>query len=281
MEELKMEENPMMQRILGCVEYLRGQTAFQPQTAVVLGSGLGGFADRMQVEKTVAYSDIPGFPVSTISGHAGKFLFGTVGTVPVVAMQGRVHYYEGYSMQEVVLPIRVMRMLGAKRMFLTNAAGGINPAFQPGDLMLLTGHIAQLVPSPLSGENLNTLGPRFPDLSQVYDPTLRARALQEAAAIGFDLKQGVYLQTTGPQYETPEEIRMFAGWGADAVGMSTACEAIAARHMGVEVCGISCITNMAAGLGAETLNHEEVQETANLAADRFQSLLYALIAGDV
>ena len=234
------------ERLQACVAAIRQKTDFAPRTALVLGSGLGGFGERLALEAAVDYKDIPGFPVSTVPGHQGRFLFGFVGEEPVVAMQGRVHYYEGYAMEDVVLPIRVMGLLGAKRLVLTNAAGGIGPGLEAGDLMLLTGHIAAFVPSPLIGPNVEELGPRFPDMTEAYSPRLREKALAAARRLGIPLKEGVYLQTTGPQYETPAEIRMFAALGANAVGMSTACESIAARHMGLEVCGISLETHLTA-----------------------------------
>ena len=224
-----------------------------------------------------AYGDIEGFPVSTVPGHDGKFIFGYVGEVPVVCMKGRVHYYEGYSMEDVVLPIRVLRALGAKELVLTNAAGGVDKDFSPGDLMLITDQIANFVPSPLIGPNEEALGARFPDMSQIYSSRLQAKAKAAAAELGMKLKEGVYLQTTGPNYETPQEIRMFQLLGAGAVGMSTACEAMAARHMGMEILGISCITNMAAGISGEPLSHQEVQETADRVADQFQKLVWRLL----
>lgn len=265
------------EKIVSCTEAVRKKTGFQPHSALVLGSGLGEFARLAEIDEVVEYREIPGFPVSTVPGHQGRFLFGTLAGEPIVIMQGRVHFYEGYPMADVVLPIRVMKLLGAQRLFLTNAAGGVNPAFSAGDLMLLTGHISSLVPSPLIGPNLEELGPRFPDMTSVYSPELCRRALDAAAELGVTLRQGVYLQTTGPNYETPAEIRMYSSWGVDAVGMSTACEAMAARHMGMEICGVSCITNMAAGLGNRELSHQEVQETAAKAADVFQKLLVKLI----
>ena len=270
-----MEVYEKLQR---CLESVRAKVDFVPKIAVVLGSGLGDLADRIQQVACVDYSEIEGFPVSTVPGHRGRFVFGYVGQVPVVAMQGRVHYYEGYPMEDVVLPIRVMGLLGAKRLVLTNAAGGIGPNLEPGDLMLLTDQIASFVPSPLLGQNLEELGPRFPDMTEIYSTRLRERALTAAQKLGFPLNQGVYLQATGPQYESPAEIRMFQALGANAVGMSTACEAIAARHMGLEICGISCVTNLAAGLGGTPLSHEEVQQTADRVAQRFQSLVWELIS---
>ena len=268
----------LYERIQACAAFLQEKTGFSPRTALVLGSGLGGFGQRLQVQSAVDYRDIPGFPVSTVAGHQGRFLFGMVGKEPVAAMQGRVHFYEGYPMEDVVLPIRVLGALGARRAVLTNAAGGIGPGLAPGDLMLLSDHIASFVPSPLQGPNWDGLGPRFPDMTQVYSPRLRKMALEAAARLGIPLKEGVYLQTPGPQYETPAEIRMFAALGANAVGMSTACEAIAARHMGLEVCGISCVTNLAAGLSGHGLSHQEVQETAAQAAENFQTLVWELLS---
>lgn len=268
----------VFERVQQCVTAIREKTEFVPHTALILGSGLGGFGERIQLEAVVEYGDIPGFPTSTVPGHQGRFLFGYVGREPVVVMQGRVHFYEGYSMEDVVLPTRVMAQLGAKRLILTNAAGGIGSQLQAGDLMLLTDHISTFVPSPLIGPNEDQLGPRFPDMTQVYSARLREKALAAGEKLGIPLKQGVYLQTTGPQYETPAEIRMFKALGADAVGMSTTCEAMVARHMGMEVCGISCVTNLAAGLSDKVLSHEEVQETADRVAQRFQSLVWELLS---
>ncbi len=260
-----------------CAQRIREKTGFSPRTALILGSGLGDFAERVISSKTVSYRELPGFPVSTVSGHEGRFVLGFLEGEPVIVMQGRVHYYEGYSMQEVVLPVRVMHALGAKRLILTNAAGGISPTLSPGDLMLLTDHVSFLVPSPLIGPNEPRFGPRFPDMSEVYSKRLRALCREAALEAGVPLREGVYLQVKGPQYETPAEIRAFAALGADAVGMSTACEAIAAGHLGMEVCGISCITNLAAGLSKKPLSHEEVGETAQKTAKSFQSLLCAFL----
>ncbi|MGI6010898.1 MAG: purine-nucleoside phosphorylase [Ruminococcus sp.] len=267
----------MYEKLKKCVEVIRKRTDFQPRMAIVLGSGLGGYADAAQIETEISYGDIDGFPVSTVAGHEGKFIFGYVGKVPVVMMQGRVHYYEGYDMAEVVLPIRLMGMLGAEDILLTNAAGGIREEFTPGDLMLITDHISTFVPSPLRGANIEELGVRFPDMSRVYDRDLMDKVRRGARMQNISLKEGVYLQAPGPNYETPAEIRMFRTLGADAVGMSTVCEAIAARHMGMNVCGISCITNMAAGILNRPLNHEEVQQTADLVKDKVENLVTAVI----
>lgn len=255
------------------VRAVREVTDFTPEIGIVLGSGLGDFARLVDRRAEVSYDSLPGFPVSTVAGHAGKLIFGYVRSVPVVVMQGRVHYYEGYSMEQVVAPIRLMGLLGAKKLLLTNAAGGVNTSFTPGDLMLITDHISAFVPSPLRGENPQELGPRFPDMSRVYDKEMGRAVLEAGEKLGESLQQGVYLQWQGPNYETPAEIRMFRTLGADAVGMSTVCEAIAARHMGLRVCAISCITNMACGILPQPLSHEEVQQTANRVKDKFQALV--------
>ena len=260
-----------------CYEYYRSIADFHPRVGLILGSGLGGYAKNMHVEKEIPYREIPDFPVSTVQGHDGKFLLGWIGKVPVVVMKGRVHYYEGYSMQDVVLPTRLMGMMGAKKVLLTNAAGGVNPSFRPGDFMLITDHITTAVPSPLIGPNIEELGTRFPDMSEVYSKKLQDIIRKSAKDCGIPLQEGVYVQLTGPNYETPAEIRMVRSWGADAVGMSTACEAMAARHMGMEVCGISCITNMAAGVSDAKLNHAEVQETADRVAKDFEKLVTDVI----
>ena len=255
------------------VRTVREKTDFLPEIGIVLGSGLGDFARQVEKSAEISYDSLPGFPVSTVAGHAGKLIFGYVRSVPVVVMQGRVHYYEGYSMEQVVAPIRLMGMLGAKKLLLTNAAGGVNMDFTPGDLMVITDHISAFVPSPLRGENPAALGPRFPDMSRVYDEDMRRAVLTAGEKLGQSLRQGVYLQWQGPNYETPAEIRMFRTLGADAVGMSTVCEAIAARHMGLRVCAISCITNMACGILPQPLSHEEVQQTADRVKDKFQALV--------
>ena len=259
------------------MESVRKKTDFQPETGLVLGSGLGDFADGIEIRDVVEYSDIEGFPVSTVKGHKGRFVFGYVDSVPVMIMQGRVHYYEGYAMSDVVLPARLMGMMGAKRLFLTNAAGGVNENFRPGDFMMITDHIASAVPSPLIGANIEELGSRFPDMSEVYSLRLQEVIRRSAEECGIRLQEGVSVQLTGPNYETPAEIRMCRGWGGDAVGMSTACEAMAARHMGLEVCGISCITNLAAGISSEKLDHKEVQETADRVSADFKKLVTRVI----
>ncbi len=256
---------------------IKDKIPFKPEVALVLGSGLGDFAEKISDKVVIPYCDIEGFPVSTVTGHAGQYVFGKIGDKKVVAMQGRVHYYEGYTMQQVVLPIRLMYMMGAGKLILTNAAGGVNLSFKPGDLMVITDCITSFVPSPLIGKNNDSLGTRFPDMSEVFDCEYCKLLFELGRKQGLELKQGVYLQTTGPNYETPAEIKMYRNFGADAVGMSTACEAMAANHMGMKIAGISCITNLAAGVSDTPLNHEEVKETANKIADNFSKLVYELI----
>lgn len=270
--------NTAYEKLTRCYNAVRERTDFKPDIALVLGSGLGAMADEMNAVCSISYNDIPDFPVSTVAGHKGRFVFGKIGGVNIVVMQGRVHYYEGYDVKDVVLPIRLMKMLGADKLFLTNAAGGINPAFKAGDFMLITDHISALVLSPLIGQNIDELGVRFPDMSEVYSRRLRAIIENSAVAEGIPLQRGVYIQTTGPNYETPAEIRAYGRLGADAVGMSTAIEAMAARHMGMEVCGISCISNLAAGISANPLSHAEVQETADRVAPLFKRLVTRSIA---
>ncbi len=263
-------------RLTKCLECVRAKTDFEPKIALILGSGLGAFADGINIHSIVDYSEIEGFPISTVLGHKGRFVFGYIGSVPVVIMQGRVHYYEGYSMEDVVLPTRLMGMLGAKVLFLTNAAGGVNYSFECGDFMLINDHIC-MAPNSLIGSNLDELGPRFPDMSEVYSKRLREVVKKSARGLDIGLREGVYIQLTGPSYETPSEVRMVRIMGADAVGMSTACEAIAARHMGMEVVGISCISNLACGVSSTPLSHEEVQATADRVAPLFTALITSSI----
>ena len=264
------------ERVAACLKYVRARTDFTPQIALILGSGLGDYGKEIRVESTLGYHEIEGFPVSTVEGHQGQFIFGYVGDVPVVCMQGRVHYYEGYSMEDVVLPIRLMGLMGAKVLLLTNAAGGINPDYKAGDFMMITDQIAQLVPSPLVGPNPDELGTRFPDMTEIYDTDLREMIREAAREEKIGLHEGVYIQASGPNFESPAEIRFFRTIGADAVGMSTAVEAIAAEHMGLRVCGISFIANPAAGLAKSPLTHEEVQASADAAAKDFKRLVSAV-----
>lgn len=269
--------NPVYDKLQKCLKCVREKVDFVPDVALVLGSGLGDYADTMKVVSELSYKDIEGFPVSTAPGHKGRFIFGYVGDTKVVVMQGRVHYYEGYDITDVVLPIRLMKLLGAKTLFLTNASGGINPDFAAGDLMMITDQISQLIPSPLRGENIAELGVRFPDMSHIYDVKLQELARKCAKTQGIELKEGVYIQTPGPNYESPAEIRMAKTMGADAVGMSTACEAIAANHMGMDIIGISCIANLAAGISPTPLTEEEVLEAAAKVSKKFAALVTEII----
>ncbi|MBQ8966181.1 purine-nucleoside phosphorylase [Ruminococcus sp.] len=267
----------MTEKLNRAAEYIKAHAGLVPEVGIVLGSGLGDLADRAEVSSIVDYADIPEFPRSTAEGHKGRFVFGRIGGTPVVIMQGRVHYYEGYDMQQVIMPTRVMALIGVKTLLLTNASGGIDRSFGAGDLMLLTDHIAAFVPNPLIGKNPDELGTRFPDMSEVYDLGLREKSLAAADKLGIELRQGVYCQLTGPSYETPAEVRMLDMLGADAVGMSTAVEAIAARHMGLKVCGVSVVTNPASGISETPLDHEEVKVQAAAAAVRLGQLLEELI----
>lgn len=266
------------EKLLKCYECYKAKIDFKPDVAVVLGSGLGNFARTVEVVAELPYSEIEGFPVSTVPGHAGKFIFGYINQVAVVLMQGRVHYYEGYPITDVVLPTRLMKMMGAKILFLTNASGGINPTFHAGSLMLIQDHISCFAPNPLIGANVDELGTRFPDMTQVYDKDLQEIIRSTAKENEIELFEGVYAQLTGPSFESPAEIKMLHMLGASAVGMSTVVEAIAANHMGMKICGVSCVSNLAAGMNAAPLTHEEVQEAANVAAPKFEKLLVDSIA---
>ena len=244
---------------------------------VILGSGLGDYAEALEDAVKLPYSEIPGFPRSTVAGHAGMWCCGTLYGKRVVMMQGRFHYYEGYSMKDVTLPVRVMQKIGVKTLIVTNAAGGVNLGYHPGELMVIGDIFSMTAQNPLIGPNLDAFGPRFPDMSCAFDKELRALAHECANEQGFALREGVYAQMTGPTYETPAEIRMLRTLGADAVGMSTVPEVIVARHGGMRVLGISCITNMAAGILDQPLNHAEVTETANRVKGQFRNLLDRII----
>lgn len=260
-------------KLMKCFACVKEKVDFKPQIALVLGSGLGDYAEGIEVVAELSYSEIEGFPVSTVPGHEGKYIFGYVDKVPVVCMKGRVHYYEGYPISDVVLPIRLMKLMGAKVLFLTNASGGVNTSFRAGDFMLIKDQIANFVPSPLIGANIDELGVRFPDMSDIYDRELQNVIRKTAALLDIPLQEGVYIQLTGPNYESPAEVRMCRTLGADAVGMSTACEAVAANHMGMMICGISCISNMGCGITPTPLTHKEVQETADRVAPLFKKLV--------
>lgn len=270
-KEITMSE--VYDKLMKCFSCVKEKIDFEPQIALVLGSGLGDYAEGIDVVSELSYSEIEGFPVSTVPGHEGKYIFGYVDKVPVVCMKGRVHYYEGYPISDVVLPIRLMKLMGAKVLFLTNASGGVNTSFRAGDFMLIKDQIANFVPSPLIGANIDELGQRFPDMSDIYDRELQNVIRKTAALLDIPLQEGVYIQLTGPNYESPAEVRMCRTLGADAVGMSTACEAVAANHMGMMICGISCISNMGCGITANPLTHKEVQETADRVAPLFKKLV--------
>ena len=261
------------ERLLKCYQCFKDKINFKPEVALVLGSGLGDYADTIRVEAVLDYHDIEGFPVSTVSGHKGRFVFGYVGDVPVVIMQGRVHYYEGYSMEDVVLPTRLMKMMGARVLFLTNASGSVNYDYKAGDFMMITDQISNFVPSPLIGPNEEMLGERFSDMSEIYRRDLCEIIRGAAADLQIPLQEGTYIQLSGPNFETPHEVKMCRILGGDAVGMSTACEAIAANHMGMKVCGISCISNLGCGMTDQPLSAEEVKETADRVAPLFKQLI--------
>lgn len=273
-----MENNDSyLARIKEAAGYIESRCSTKPEFGLVLGSGLGVLADEIENPCRISYKDIPHFPVSTVEGHAGQLVLGTFMDKSVLVMQGRFHYYEGYSMKDVVFPIRVMKQLGINRLLVTNAAGGVNESFSPGDLMLISDHIKFFDESPLRGPNLDALGPRFNDLSAAYTPRLRAMANSAAMNMEIELKEGVYAHMAGPSFETPAEIRMLRTLGADAVGMSTVPEVIAAAHGGMEILGISCITNMAAGILDQPLNHEEVMETGRMVEKKFSRLVRGVV----
>ena len=264
----------MRDNVKFCLDYIRKITDFVPDVALILGSGMGAFTSIMdEVVCSIPYSRIPGFPVSTVSGHAGKYVMGYVKDVPVICMDGRVHYYEGYTPEEVVLPVRVMRAMGARVLFITNAAGGINEELSPGSLVVLRDHVSMFVPNPLRGANDPDEGERFPDMTEVYDRFLRKTIEECADRAGVPITEGVYCQLSGPSYESPFEIKILAQLGVDVVGMSTVMEAIAAKHMGMKLCGISLVTNMAAGINPKPLSHEEVKFAGKEAAKVFSSLV--------
>ena len=273
-----MTATGLLGQLDAAAEFLRGRAKADPVVGLVLGSGLGAFAEGLADRVAIPYDKIPHFPVpSGVVGHAGELVLGRVGKTPVVVLSGRIHFYEGRTMAEVVFPARVLARLGVNAIILTNAAGGVRLSFRPGDLMLLTDHINSLSTNPLIGANEDALGPRFPDMSAVYDPALRRIVKAEARRLRIPLREGVYVGLTGPSYETPAEIRAWRKLGADAVGMSTVPEAIVLRHAGVRVLGISTITNMAAGILKKPLDHKEVLETTQRVGSRFVRLLEACV----
>lgn len=257
--------------------YIRSVTTIEPEVGLILGSGLGILADLVKDAVTIAYHDIPHFPQSTVEGHAGELLIGTIENRSVVLMKGRFHMYEGYGPELTAFPVRVMKAIGVKQLIVTNAAGGVNTSYKPGDLMLINDHLNMTGRNPLIGPNDDQLGVRFPDMSEPYSKRLRAVAKQVAANQGFTFQEGVYAGLLGPNYETPAEIRMLRTLGADAVGMSTVSEVLVARHAGIEVLGISCISNMAAGILDQPLSHAEVMETAEMVREHFLKLVVGII----
>ncbi len=272
-----MKNTENYKKLERCFETYKEKIKFTPEIALVLGSGLNFFAEKMKIVAELDYHDIEGFPVSTAPGHVGRYIFGYIGAVPVVCMKGRVHYYEGYPMSDVVLPIRLMSMMGAKTLIITNASGGINTDFSVGDFMIIRDQISNFVPSPLIGPNVDEFGVRFPDMSKIYDEVLINILKSTAERLDIELKEGVYIQLSGPNYETPAEIRMCKTLGADVVGMSTAVEAIAANHAGMRILGISCISNMASGISKKPLSQEEVEETGQLISEKFCKLISEVI----
>lgn len=267
----------LTERLAETAMFLREETVGHPEVAIILGSGLAVLAENISSPHAVPYGEIPHFPVPTVEGHPGRLVFGELQGRRVMAMQGRFHFYEGYDMGKVTYPIRLMKELGVKYLIVTNAAGGVNTSFSPGDLMLIKDHINLMGANPLMGPNFSTQGPRFPDMSEAYPGELRAMGKLAGESLGIPLREGVYAAVSGPSYETPAEIRYLRAIGADAVGMSTAPEVIVANHAGIRVLGISCITNMAAGVLEKKLNHEEVVETAELVKEKFSALVAKIV----
>ncbi|SHE42204.1 purine-nucleoside phosphorylase [Clostridium fallax] len=264
-------------KIREAADFILSKTKYKPELGLILGSGLGAIADQIENAEYYPYEELPNFPVSTVQGHAGRLVIGTFQGKQVVAMQGRFHFYEGYPMNEVTFPVRVMKLLGVETLIVTNAAGAVNTSYKPGDLMLISDHINLCGVNPLLGKNLDEFGTRFPDMSNAYDKDLRDRVKEIAKGLNIDLQEGVYCMFSGPTYETPAEVRMARILGGDAAGMSTAPEVVIANHCGMKVIGVSCMTNMAAGILAQPLNHEEVMETSALVKDKFITLMTNII----
>jgi len=274
----RVASSSLYERAEHAARTIRALVKHEPRLGVVLGSGLGGFADDFEDAVSIPYEDIPGFVRSTAQGHAGHLVVGRIDQVPILAMQGRVHYYEGYTMEEVTFAIRTFKLLGIKTLVLTNAAGGINVQLSQGALMIISDHLNLMGVNPLRGANDERFGPRFPDMSAVYSPALQEIVVEEARALGIELRRGIYAALSGPNYETPAEIHLLRNCGADAVGMSTVPEAIVARQMDMEVLGISCITNMASGISDQPINHDEVMETGNRVRSTFTQLLRRVVS---
>jgi purine-nucleoside phosphorylase len=275
--DLVTEAEDLYARALAAASYIRSLTSLKPHLGLILGSGLGDFAEKVEDAVTISYSDIPNFPISTVAGHQGRLVLGSIGGVPVAVMQGRVHAYEGYSMHAVTFPARVLGVLGIERLIVTNAAGGINSEYGQGAIVAISDHINLTGANAAIGPNESRFGERFFDMSQAYSPGMRQIAREEAGKQGWDLREGVYVAVLGPSYETPAEIRAFRTLGADLVGMSTVHEVIVARHMGIEILGLSVVTNMAAGVLDQPINHQEVMETGRRIAEQFTNLLTAVI----
>jgi purine-nucleoside phosphorylase len=267
-----------IQEIKQSAQYMKEKVKDLPEIGLILGSGLGVLADEIENPVKIPYEEIPNFPVSTVEGHAGQLVFGTLKGANVVAMQGRFHFYEGYDMKKVTFPVRVLKEMGVKTIIVTNAAGGVNESFEPGDLMIISDHINNMGTSPLIGPNDSDLGVRFPDMSQAYSRELRALAKKAASELGIKVQEGVYVGNTGPAYETPAEVRLARVLGGDAVGMSTVPEVIVANHAGMKVLGISCISNMAAGILDQPLSHDEVMETTEKVKANFLNLVKKIVA---
>lgn len=267
----------MIEKIKETAAYLKSKVAVMPETAVILGTGLGALADHITDKKEIPYTEIPNFPVSTVEGHSGKLIFGKLDKKDILAMQGRFHYYEGYDMKQVTFPVRVMKELGIKTLFVSNAAGGMNPNFAVGDIMIIRDHINLFPEHPLRGKNFNELGVRFPDMSEAYSKTLIEKALQIAEKNGIKVQQGVYVGTQGPTFETPSEYRYFHIIGGDAVGMSTVPEVIVARHAGMDVFAVSVITDLGVEGIVEKCSHEEVQRAAEKAQPKMMQIMRELV----
>lgn len=266
-----------LEQIKESVQYVKERIDMIPEVGIILGSGLGDLADKVEDRINIKYEEIPNMPKSTVVGHAGQYVFGKLNGKNVVMMQGRIHYYEGHQMEVLAMPIHIMKYLGIKTLIVTNAAGGVNESFKPGDLMIINDHINLAFTNPLIGKNEEEIGPRFPDMSTAYDKDLIQITDKISKNMNIELKKGVYVMMTGPTYETPAEIRMIRILGGDAVGMSTVPDVITAKHCGLKVLGISCITNMAAGILDQPLNHKEVIETSNMVKDKFMKLVSAIV----